>query len=75
VAPKPDSLKLDPVTQARITTLLDKNNQGTITKAGRAELERLVGKAERISLHNARALVEYRRGRADRKRHRQKAGK
>jgi hypothetical protein len=59
-------LKLDPVIQARITNLLDKGNQGTITKRERAELEGLVDKAERISLHNARALVEYRRRRADR---------
>jgi hypothetical protein len=64
--PELSLLKLDPVTQARITNLLDKNNQGTITKRERAELERLVDKAERISLHNARALVEYRRRRADR---------
>ena len=64
--PELSLLKLDPVTQARITNLLDKNNQGTITKRERAELERLVDKAERISLHNARALAEYRRRRADR---------
>jgi len=64
--PKLGLLKLDPVTQARITNLLDKNNQGTITKRERAELERLVDKAEKISLHNARALIEYRRHRADR---------
>ena len=64
--PELSLLKLDPVTQARITTLFDKNNQGTITKTERAELERLVDKAEVISLHNARALVEYRRRRADR---------
>ena len=64
--PKLSLLKLDPVTQARITNLLDKNNQGTITKRERAELERLVDKAEKISLHNARALVEYRQQRADR---------
>ena len=57
---------LGAVTQPRITNLLDKNNQGTITKTERAELERLVDKAEKISLHNARALVEYRRRRADR---------
>jgi len=64
--PELSLLKLDSVTQARITNLLDKNNQGTITKKEGAELERLVDKAERISLHNARALVEYRRRRADR---------
>ena len=39
--------------------------QGTITKRERAELERLVEKAEKISLHNARALVEYRRRKAE----------
>ena len=64
--PELSLLKLDSVTQARITNLLDKNNQGTITKKEGAELERLVDKVEKISLHNARALVEYRRRRADR---------
>ena len=58
-------LKLNPVTQARLTNLLDKSNQGTIAKRERLELERLVDKAEKLSLHNARALVEYRRRRAD----------
>jgi hypothetical protein len=33
----------------------------------RSELERLVDKAEKISLHNARALVEYRRRRPDKR--------
>jgi hypothetical protein len=59
-------LKPDPEIQARITDLLDKGNRGTITKRERAELEGLVDKAERISLHNARALVEYRRRKTDR---------
>ena len=59
--PELSLLKLDRVTQARITNLLDKSNLGTIIKRERAELERLVYKAEKISLHNARALVEYRR--------------
>ena len=63
--PELSLLKLDPVTQARITNLLDKNNKGTIAKRERTELERLVEKAEKISLHNAQALVEYRRRRAD----------
>jgi DNA-binding Xre family transcriptional regulator len=63
--PQVTLLKLDPVTQSRISALLDKNNQGTITKRERSELERLVEKAEKISLHNARALVEYRGQRAE----------
>jgi len=63
--PQATLLKLDPVTQSRISALLGKNNQGTITKRERSELERLVEKAEKISLHNARALVEYRRRRAE----------
>ena len=64
--PELSLLRLDPLTQARITNLLDKSSVGTITKRERAESERLVDKAEKISLHNARALVEYRRRRADR---------
>jgi hypothetical protein len=63
--PELSLLKLEPATQAGITGLLDKNNQGAITKRERADLERLVEKAEKISLHNARALVEYRRRRAE----------
>jgi hypothetical protein len=63
--PELSLLKLEPATQARITGLLNKNNQGTITKRERAELERLVEQAEKISLHNARALVEYRRRKAE----------
>jgi DNA-binding Xre family transcriptional regulator len=63
--PQATLLKLDLVTQSRISALLEKNNQGTITKRERSELERLVDKAEKISLHNARALVEYRRRRAE----------
>ncbi len=62
--PKLSLLKLDAATQARITNLLDKSNQGTISKRERTDLEHLVEKAEKISLHNARALVEYRRLRA-----------
>jgi hypothetical protein len=42
-----------------------RGRQSTITKRERVELERLVDKAEKISLHNAGALVEYRRRRAD----------
>jgi hypothetical protein len=63
--PRMTLLKLDPVTQSRISALLDRNNQGTLSKRERSELERLVEKAEKISLHNARALVEYRRRRAE----------
>jgi hypothetical protein len=59
-------LKLDSVTQKHISQLLDKNSKGTITARERATLERLVEDAEKVSLHNARVLVEYKR--------RQKAG-
>ena len=52
--PELSLVKLDPVAQARITSLLDKNNKGSIAKRERAELERLVDKVEKISLHNAR---------------------
>jgi hypothetical protein len=55
-----------PICPKPVKSLLDKNNQGTITKSERAELERLVDKAEKVSLHNARAFVEYRRRGADR---------
>jgi hypothetical protein len=63
--PKLSLSKLDPAAQTRIASLLDKGNRGTITKREKAELERLIEEAQKISLHNARVLLEYRRHRAE----------
>ena len=58
--------------QQRLDALMEKNNAGELTRAERAELTRLVEESQRISLHNARVLVEQKREKArktgDRKR-------
>jgi hypothetical protein len=43
---------------------MEKNNAGELAGAERAELSRLVDESQRISLHNARVLVEQKRGKA-----------
>lgn len=50
--------------QERLDALMEKNNEGELTKAERAELTRLVEESQRISLHNARVLVEQKREKA-----------
>jgi DNA-binding Xre family transcriptional regulator len=50
--------------QQRLDALMEKNNAGKLTRAERAELTRLVEESQRISLHNARVLVEQKRQKA-----------
>ena len=47
--------------QRRLDVLMEKNNEGELTRAERGELTRLVDESQRISLHNARALAEQQR--------------
>lgn len=49
---------IEPQAQARLSLLMDKNNEGQLTHAEAKELEQLGEYAERLSLENARALVE-----------------
>ena len=47
--------------QHRLDALADKNVEGRLTRAERAELRRLVDEAQRLSVENARALVRAQR--------------
>jgi DNA-binding Xre family transcriptional regulator len=53
--------RMDAEKQERLEALMEKNNEGEPTRAERAELTRLVEESQRISLHNARVLVEQKR--------------
>ena len=47
--------------QRRLDTLMDKNNQGKLSRNERRELQELVGETQEITLHNARILAEQQR--------------
>jgi DNA-binding Xre family transcriptional regulator len=50
--------------QQRLDALMEKNNAGELTRPEGAALTRLVEESQRISLHNARVLVEQKREKA-----------
>lgn len=49
-------LRLPPKTDQRLNDLMDRNNEGLLTEAERADLESLVELSERLSLVRAEAL-------------------
>lgn len=49
-----------PERQARLGTLMAKNNEGALDASERAELEALVREAEEVTLNNARLLSQQR---------------
>ena len=50
------NLRLPPRADRRLQELMDRNNEGLLTEAERADLESLVELSERISLVRAEAL-------------------
>ena len=54
-------LRLPPKTDQRLQELMDRNNEGLLTEAERADLESLVELSERLSLVRAEALHLLRR--------------
>jgi hypothetical protein len=52
--------RLPAARQRRLDTLMDRNNDGRLGTAERAELGHLVREAEAIALHNARVLASQR---------------
>jgi hypothetical protein len=50
------NLRLPPKADQRLQTLMDRNNEGTLTAQEREDLEALVEMSETISLLRARAL-------------------
>ena len=49
--------RLSPVSLARLQELMDKNNDGQLTRAERLELERLGAKADELMLKNSKSLA------------------
>ncbi len=49
--------RLTPGEQSRLQELMDKNNDGFLTKSERAELERLGGKVDEMMLENSKLLA------------------
>ncbi|MFO7906985.1 MAG: hypothetical protein R6U98_30290 [Pirellulaceae bacterium] len=50
------NLRLPPKADRRLQELMDRNNEGLLTEADRADLESLVELSERLSLVRAEAL-------------------
>jgi hypothetical protein len=48
--------------QGRLDRLLDKNKEGTITVAEKAELNALVAEAEELMVANAKRMADFARG-------------
>lgn len=55
------SLRLPPKADQRLQELMDRNNEGLLTEAERADLASLVELSERLSLVRAEALYLLRR--------------
>jgi DNA-binding Xre family transcriptional regulator len=59
--PKFELKRLEPKSQRELDRLMDKNNEGELTKSEQARFKVLLDEAQRISLYNAKALLNQRR--------------
>lgn len=59
--PKFELKRLDPKSQRELDRLMDKNNEGELTKSEQARFKVLLDEAQRISLYNAKALLNQKR--------------
>ena len=59
--PKFELKRLDPKAQQQLDRLMDKNNQGELTKNEQARFKALLDEVQRISLYNAKALLSQKR--------------
>jgi DNA-binding Xre family transcriptional regulator len=59
--PKFELKRLDPKSQKELDRLMDKNNQGELTKTEQARFKALLDEAQRISLYNSKALLNQKR--------------
>jgi DNA-binding Xre family transcriptional regulator len=59
--PKFELKRLDPKSQQQLDRLMDKNNQGELTKNEQARFKALLDEVQRISLYNAKALLSQKR--------------
>ncbi len=66
--PKFELKHLDPQSQKELDRLIDKNNQGELTKTEQARFKALLDEVQRISLYNSKALLNQKRQREPRPR-------
>ena len=59
--PKFELKRLDPKSQQQLDRLMDKNNEGELTKTEQARFKALLDEVQRISLYNSKALVSQKR--------------
>jgi hypothetical protein len=59
--PKFELKRLDPKSQQQLDRLMDKNNEGELTKTEQARFKALLDEVQKISLYNAKALVSQKR--------------
>jgi DNA-binding Xre family transcriptional regulator len=61
--PKFELKRLEPRSEQELDRLMDKNNQGELTKTEQARFKALLDEVQRISLYNAKALLNQKRRR------------
>jgi DNA-binding Xre family transcriptional regulator len=59
--PKFELKRLEPKSQRELDRLMDKNNEGELTKSEQARFKVLLDEAQRISFYNAKALLNQKR--------------
>ena len=59
--PKFELKRLEPKSQRELDRLMDKNNEGELTKSEQARFKTLLDEAQRISLYNSKALLNQKR--------------
>ena len=59
--PKFELKRLDPRSERELDRLMDKNNEGELTKSEQARFKALLDEAQRISLYNSKALLNQKR--------------
>ena len=59
--PKFELKHLDPKSQRALDRLMDKNNEGELTKSEQGRFKVLLDEAQRISLYNSKALLNQKR--------------
>jgi cell shape-determining protein MreC len=59
--PKFELKRLDPRTQRELDRLMDKNNEGELTKTEQTRFKALLDEVQKISLYNSKALLNQMR--------------
>jgi DNA-binding Xre family transcriptional regulator len=59
--PKFELKRLDPKSERELDRLMDKNNEGELTRSEQARFKALLDEVQRISLYNSKALLNQKR--------------